>query len=104
MFHTLVPRASVRYNWKQTVRPGNVFPVINSCENIGPRRGVAFVPQSARCINEWAFGLRAHINDGRLNSSHADTCDAHHEIRAIGGSVARLFMISRPTSMVQFFR
>ncbi|GBM06694.1 hypothetical protein AVEN_190905-1 [Araneus ventricosus] len=58
------------------VRPGNVFPVINSPMVVlsGPGGELSFVLCSQQRYTSEPSALRAHINDDPLNSSHADTC------------------------------
>ncbi|GBN04880.1 hypothetical protein AVEN_124491-1 [Araneus ventricosus] len=58
------------------VKPGNVFPVINSpmVELSGPGEESSFVQCSQQRYTSEPSAPRAHINDGPLNCSHADTC------------------------------
>ncbi|GBO12240.1 hypothetical protein AVEN_173726-1 [Araneus ventricosus] len=91
------------------VRPGNVFPVINSPMVVlsGPGEEESIVPCSQERYTSGPSALRAHINDGPLNSWHADTCrcpiiEIRGNLRKYCTSIS--FKNSRLTSMVQFFQ
>ncbi|GBM49898.1 hypothetical protein AVEN_92163-1 [Araneus ventricosus] len=58
------------------VRPGDVFPVINSPMVVlsGPGEESSFVQCSQQRYTSGPSAPRVHINDGPLNSSHVDTC------------------------------
>ncbi|GBO10470.1 hypothetical protein AVEN_118059-1 [Araneus ventricosus] len=91
------------------VRPGNVFPIINSSMVVlsEPGEEYSFVQCSQQRYTSGPSPLRAHINDGLLNSSHADACrcpiiEIRGNLRKYCTSVS--FKNSRLTSMVQFFQ
>ncbi|GBO43371.1 hypothetical protein AVEN_275172-1 [Araneus ventricosus] len=91
------------------IRPGNVFPVINSPTVVllGPEEEYSFVQCSQQRYTSGPSALRSHINNGPLNSSHADTCrcpiiETRGNLRKYCTSVS--FKDSRLTSMVQFFQ
>ncbi|GBM70263.1 hypothetical protein AVEN_270836-1 [Araneus ventricosus] len=86
-----------------------MFPVINSSMVVlsGPGEAQSFVPCSQHRYTSGPSALRAHINDGPLNSLHVDTCrcriaETHGNLRKYCMSI--LFKDSRLTSMVQFFQ
>ncbi|GBL82972.1 hypothetical protein AVEN_106469-1 [Araneus ventricosus] len=91
------------------VRPGNVFPVISSPMVVlsGPGEEKSFVSCSQQRYTSGPSALRAHINDGPLNSSHADTCrclmiEIRGNVKKCCSSIS--FKDSRLTSMVQFLQ
>ncbi|GBM37275.1 hypothetical protein AVEN_244956-1 [Araneus ventricosus] len=74
---------------------------------VGPRRGVKLCAVQSARYTSGSLALRDHINDGPLNSSHADTCrcpinEIRRNMRKCCTSIS--FKDSRLTSMVQFFQ
>ncbi|GFT31953.1 uncharacterized protein TNCV_3468191 [Trichonephila clavipes] len=58
------------------VRPGNVFPVINSPMSVltAPGEAKSFVSCSQQGYTSGHSTLKAQIDDVSLNGSHGDTC------------------------------